>query len=305
MLDSYPSLSANWSYPTAIRFGPGRIKELPQALAAAGIERPLLVTDPGLVDLPITKTALDILGKANVKVVVFSKVDGNPTLRNLSAGLAAYRAGKHDGVIAFGGGSAMDIGKLVAFMAKQTRPVFDFEDREDWWTRADAAGIAPIVAVPTTSGTGSEVGRAAVVTDPSDNTKKIIFHPKMLPAVVIADPELTLDLPANITAWTGMDALSHCLEAYCSPFFHPMGEGIALEGLRLLKEWLPVAVEGRPQHRGARLRDGGLVDGRRLLPEGPRRHARHEPSRARRCAAPTTASPTRSSCLTCSSTTAR
>jgi alcohol dehydrogenase class IV len=137
----------------------------------------------------------------------------------------------------------MDIGKLVAFMAGQKRPVFDFEDREDWWTRADAAAIAPIVAVPTTAGTGSEVGRAAVVTDPADHTKKIIFHPKMLPAVVIADPQLTLDLPAKITAWTGMDALSHCLESWCSPFFHPLGEGIALEGLRLCKEWLPVAVE--------------------------------------------------------------
>ena len=175
-------------------------------------------------------------------VAVFSKVDGNPTLKNLDDGLAAYKAGGHDGVIAFGGGSGMDVGKLVAFMSGQKRPVFDFEDREDWWTRADAKGIAPIVAVPTTAGTGSEVGRAAVVTDPTDHTKKIIFHPLMLPKVVIADPELTLDLPAKITAWTGMDALSHCLESYCSPFFHPLGEGIALEGMRLVKEWLPVAV---------------------------------------------------------------
>jgi len=243
MLDVYPSLTANWSYPTAVRFGPGRIKELPQALEMAGITRPLFVTDPGLVNLPIVAKTLDLLRVAKIPVAVFSKVDGNPTLKNLDDGVAAYKAGGHDGVIAFGGGSAMDVAKLVAFQAGQTRPVFDFEDREDWWTRADAKAIAPSVAVPTTAGTGSEVGRAAVITDPADHTKKIIFHPLMLPKVVIADPELTLDLPAKITAWTGMDALSHCLESYCSPFFHPLGEGIALEGMRLCKEWLPVAVE--------------------------------------------------------------
>ena len=243
MLDQYPSLRANWSYPTAIRFGAGRIAELPEALKAAGIAKPLFVTDPGLVNLPIVARALDVLGKAQIKTAVFSKVDGNPTLQNLSDGLVAYRAGGHDGVIAFGGGSGMDIGKLIAFMSGQVRSVFDFEDREDWWTRADPSGIAPIVAVPTTAGTGSEVGRASVITDPSDHTKKIIFHPQILPKVVISDPELTLGLPANITAWTGMDALSHCLEAWCSPFFHPMGEGIALEGMRLVKEWLPVAVK--------------------------------------------------------------
>jgi alcohol dehydrogenase len=254
VIDQYPSLRANWSYPTAVRFGPGRIAELPAALAAAGISRPLLVTDPGLVDLPIVATARDILAKAKVPVAVFSKVDGNPTLQNLEDGIAAYKAGGHDGVIAFGGGSAMDIGKLIAFMSGQTRSVFDFEDREDWWTRANAVGIAPIVAVPTTAGTGSEVGRAAVVTDPGDHTKKIIFHPLMLAKVVIADPELTVGLPPKITAWTGMDALSHCLEAYCSPFFHPLGEGIALEGMRLVKEWLPVAV-----------RDGGNIQARAFM----------------------------------------
>jgi len=243
MLDNYPSLKANWSYPTSVRFGPGRIGELPDALKGAGISRPLLVTDPGLVGLPIVAKALGILKASGIPVSVFSDVNGNPTLKNLDDGLAAYKAGGHDGVIAFGGGSAMDIGKTIAFMAGQTRPVFDFEDREDWWTRADAKGIAPIVAVPTTAGTGSEVGRASVITDPADHTKKIIFHPLMLPKVVIADPELTLDLPAKITAWTGMDALSHNLEAWCSPFFHPLGEGIALEGTRLVKDWLPVAVE--------------------------------------------------------------
>jgi alcohol dehydrogenase class IV len=254
MLDNYASLKTNWSYPTAVKFGPGRIAELGDAVKSVGIARPLFVTDPGLVSLPIVAKALDVLKKAGLPVAVFSKVDGNPTLKNLDDGLAAYKAGGHDGVVAFGGGSAMDIGKTIAFMSGQTRSVFDFEDREDWWTRADAKGIAPIVAVPTTAGTGSEVGRATVVTDPSDHTKKIIFHPLMLPKVVISDPELTLDLPAKITAWTGMDALSHCLEAWCSPFFHPLGEGIALEGMRLVKEWLPVAVE-----------DGKRIEGRAFM----------------------------------------
>jgi alcohol dehydrogenase class IV len=243
VLDRYPSLTANWSYPTAIRFGPGRIAELGAAVTAAGISKPLFVTDPGLAGLEIVASALDAVKKDGVETAVFSRVDGNPTLKNLDDGISAYRTGGHDGVIAFGGGSAMDVGKLIAFMAGQSRPVFDFEDREDWWTRADADAIAPIVAVPTTAGTGSEVGRAAVITDPADHAKKIIFHPLMLPKIVIADPALTLDLPANITAWTGMDALSHSLEAWCSPMFHPLGEGIALEGIRLVKEWLSVAVE--------------------------------------------------------------
>lgn len=235
-------LISKWNYPTTVRFGAGRITELPDVLAATGIKRPLFVTDPGLAKLPVVASTLKILDDAKIPYGVFSEVRPNPVESNLTAGIAVFKKGKHDGVIAFGGGSAMDIGKLIAFMSGQSRAVFDFEDREDWWTRADATGIAPVVAVPTTAGTGSEVGRAAVITDPSDHTKKIIFHPLMLPKVVIADPELTLDLPAKITAWTGMDALSHALEAYCSPFFHPLGEGIALEAMRLVKEWLPVAV---------------------------------------------------------------
>jgi len=254
VLDHYPSLAANWSYPTAIRFGPGRIDELGEAVKAAGIARPLFVTDPCLSGLAIVAKAREVLKRANIPAGIFSEVDGNPTLKNLDDGVAVYRAGAHDGVVAFGGGSAMDVGKLIAFMAGQSRPVFDFEDREDWWTRADAERIAPVVAVPTTAGTGSEVGRAAVVTDPADHAKKIIFHPLMLPKAVIADPELTFELPARITAWTGMDALSHSLEAWCSPFFHPLGEGIALEGMRLVKEWLPVAVE-----------DGHNVEGRAFM----------------------------------------
>ena len=248
------SVKANWNYPTAIRFGAGRIAELPEALKSVGASRPLLVTDPGVAKLPAVARALDALRAAGLAADVFSDVKPNPIESNVAAGVAVFRAGRHDSVVAFGGGSALDVGKVIAFMAGQTRPMWDFEDIGDWWTRADPNGIAPIVAVPTTAGTGSEVGRAAVVTDPADHTKKIIFHPLMLPKVVIDDPELTFDLPAKITAWTGMDALSHCLEAWCSPFFHPLSEGVALEGMRLVKEWLPVAVK-----------DGRRIEGRAFM----------------------------------------
>ena len=230
------TLSANWSYPTAIRFGAGRVTELPAACADANIRRPLFVTDRGLASLPVTQAALDILEAGGLGHAAFNEVDANPTEINLDAGVAAYRAGDHDGVVAFGGGSALDLGKMVAFMAGQSRPVWDFEDVGDWWTRADADAIAPTVAVPTTAGTGSEVGRASVLTNSETRVKKIIFHPKVLPTVVIADPELTVGMPKPITAGTGMDALAHCLEAFCSPFYHPMGQGIALEGMRLVHE---------------------------------------------------------------------
>ena len=234
-------LVSKWNYPTTVRFGAGRIKELPEVLSAVGIARPLFVTDPGLAKLPVVAKTLKLLDEAKVPYGVFSEVKPNPVEANLTAGIEVYRKGKHDGVIAFGGGSALDLGKLVAFQAGQTRPVWDFEDVGDWWTRADADAIAPIIAVPTTAGTGSEVGRAAVVTNEETHTKKVIFHPKMLPAIVIADPELTAGMPPFITAGTGMDAFAHCLEAYCAPGYHPMADGIAVEGIRLVFENLPKA----------------------------------------------------------------
>jgi alcohol dehydrogenase class IV len=235
------SPTANWSYPTAIRFGAGRIAELADACTAAGIARPLLVTDAGLASLPITRTALGVLEDAGLKPGLFSDVQPNPTDVDLAKGIAVFRDGGHDGVVAFGGGSGLDLGKLIAFMHGQTRPVWDFEDIGDWWTRADADVIAPIVAVPTTAGTGSEFGRAGVVTNSETHVKKIIFHPKVLPTITICDPELTVGLPPAITAGTGMDAFAHSLEAYCSGFYHPMSQGIALEALRLIKENLPRA----------------------------------------------------------------
>ncbi|OZB17290.1 MAG: alcohol dehydrogenase [Rhodobacterales bacterium 34-62-10] len=251
------TLRANWSYPTPIRFGAGRICELAEACAAAGIRKPLLVTDKGLASLPITAATLDLMQAAGLGRAIFADVDPNPNEINLAAGVAAYTSGGHDGVIAFGGGSGLDLGKAVAFMAGQTRPVWDYEDIGDWWTRADPAAIAPIVAVPTTAGTGSEVGRASVLTNSVTHEKKIIFHPKILPSVVICDPELTVGMPKPITAGTGMDAFAHCLEAYCSPHFHPMSAGIALEGMRLVKDYLPRAyadgtdIEARGQMMAA------------------------------------------------------
>jgi alcohol dehydrogenase class IV len=234
--------TANWSYPTAIRFGPGRIKELADACRAAGITRPLLVTDAGLAKLPITTQALDLLKEAGLPVGLFSDVQSNPVESNVEAGIAMFRSGGHDGAVAFGGGSGLDTGKVIAFMAGQSRPLWDFEDIGDWWTRADPDKIAPVVAVPTTAGTGSEVGRAGVVTQEATHTKKVIFHPKMMPKVVICDPELTVGMPPSITMGTGMDALAHCLEAYCAPSYHPIAEGIAVEGMRLIFVNLPKAV---------------------------------------------------------------
>ena len=251
------NLRANWSYPTAIKFGAGRIAELAEQCRAVGIDRPLLVTDKALAALPITAQALDILEAAGLGRAVFSDVDPNPNEHNMAAGIAVYKAGGHDGVVCFGGGSALDLGKMIALMADQTVSVWDLEDIGDWWTRADASKIAPIIAVPTTAGTGSEVGRAGVLTNSATHKKKIIFHPKLMPSVTICDPELTVGMPRFITAGTGMDAFAHCLEAYCSPFFHPMSQGIALEGLRLVNEYLPRAyavptdIEARAQMMAA------------------------------------------------------
>ncbi|MBX4928749.1 iron-containing alcohol dehydrogenase [Rhizobium binae] len=238
---SSSNITANWSYPTSVKLGRGRIKELADACKSLGMKKPLLVTDRGLASMAITKNALDILEDAGLGRAIFAEVDPNPNEKNLDAGVRAFRDGGHDGVVAFGGGSGLDLGKCVAFMVGQTRPVWDFEDIGDWWTRASLEGIAPIVAVPTTAGTGSEVGRASVITNSETHVKKIIFHPKFLPGVVISDPELTVGMPKIITAGTGMDAFAHCLEAYSSPFYHPMSAGIALEGMRLVKEFLPRA----------------------------------------------------------------
>ena len=232
-------LKANWNYPTTVWAGPGRVAELPAACAALGIRRPLLVTDEGLRSAPMVVRAQSLVPGTGL----FADVRGNPVAANIEAGLAAYRAGGHDGVIAFGGGSALDAGKVIAFMSGQTRPLWDFEDVGDWWTRADRRGIAPIVAVPTTAGTGSEVGRAGVVINEATHQKKIIFHPQMMPGVVISDPELTVGLPAAITAATGIDAFVHCFEAYCAPGFHPLADGIALEGMRLIQTYLPKACD--------------------------------------------------------------
>lgn len=235
------SPTANWSYPTAIRFGAGRIAEIGEACRAAGMSKPLLVTDRGLKDMEITRRTLDLMEAAGLGSALFADVDPNPNDGNVEEGLRVYREGGFDGVIAFGGGSGLDLAKTLAFMAGQTRPLWDFEDIGDWWTRADPAGIHPIVAVPTTAGTGSEVGRASVITNSATHEKKIIFHPKMLPSVVICDPELTVGMPKFITAGTGLDAFAHCVEAFSSPHYHPMSQGIALEGMRLVIDNLPRA----------------------------------------------------------------
>ena len=241
MTDLRAPPTANWSYPTTIRFGTGRIAEIADACSTAGISRPLLVTDRGLADLPITQRTRALMVAGGLGDAMFADVDPNPNDINLASGVDAYLAGGHDGVIAFGGGSGLDLGKMVAFMAGQTRSVWDFEDIGDWWARANSNAIAPIIAVPTTAGTGSEVGRASVITNSASHVKKIIFHPKVLPTIVICDPELTVGMPDFITAGTGLDAFAHCVEAYSSPNYHPMSQGIALEGMRLVIDNLPRA----------------------------------------------------------------
>ncbi len=229
-----------WNYPSNILTGAGRIRDLPGACKALGMGAPLLVTDPGLAALPMVQECVQACQDAGLRIAVFSQVKGNPTGRNVLDGMAAFRNGSHDGVIAFGGGSGLDAAKAVALMANQRDglSLWSLEDIGDNWKNADAQAIAPIVAVPTTAGTGSEVGRASVITDEAEHVKRIIFHPGMVPATVILDPELCVGLPPAITAATGMDALSHCMEAWCSPLYHPMAEGIAVEGMRRIDLYL-------------------------------------------------------------------
>lgn len=236
-------VTANWGFPTDMKVGPGRLSELPEICRELGFERPLLVTDPGIKDLPMTGETLDALKNAGLPAALFADIRGNPNGANVDAGVAVFRAGNHDSVIAFGGGSALDAAKAIALMVGQERPIWDFEDVGDNWKRAHADSIAPCVAIPTTAGTGSEVGRASVITNDETHRKMIIFHPRMLPAAVILDPETTIGLPPQITAATGMDALSHCFEAWCAPGYHPMADGIALEGLRLIGTALPRAYD--------------------------------------------------------------
>ena len=245
------NLAGTWSYPTSVRFGAGRIRELGAAVKAAGMTRPLLVTDAGLARNPMVAQAMDGLVGDGVAATLFSDVQSNPIAANVEAGLKALKSGGHDGIVAFGGGSSLDAGKVIAFMAGQKRPMWDFEDIGDFWTRADTPGILPIIAVPTTAGTGSEVGRAGVITDAATHRKKVIFHPLMMPKTAICDPELTLGMPPGTTAGTGMDALAHCLEAYCGLAYHPLADGIAVEGMRLVKENLSTAY-----------RDGSNVEAR-------------------------------------------
>jgi alcohol dehydrogenase class IV len=236
------SLSANWNYPTNIKAGAGRVKELPGLCRDMGMQSPLLVTDPGLAELPVIAQVMDMLKAAKLSPGLYTAIKSNPNGENVEEGVSCYRDNGQDGVIAFGGGSALDAAKAIALMVGQDRPLWDFEDIGDNWTRVNVAGMAQVIALPTTAGTGSEVGRAAVITDRENHVKRIIFHPSMLPSQVILDPQLTVGLPASLTAATGMDALSHNLEALCSPFYHPMADGVAVEGISLVHRYLARAV---------------------------------------------------------------
>jgi len=231
-----------WNYPTAVRFGVGAINELPEACRALGMTNPLFVTDPVLGSLDVTQSVLQILKDSGLHHGVFSDIEANPVGGDVDKGVAQLRANGHDGVIAFGGGAALDVGKAIALMAHQSRPLWDFEDIGDYWTRVNEAAMVPCVAVPTTSGTGSEVGRCSVIVHAEEKRKAIIFHPKMLPPKVIADPALTVGLPTKVTAAVGMDALSHNLEALCAPGYHPQADGIAMEGIKLIHRSLLKAV---------------------------------------------------------------
>jgi alcohol dehydrogenase class IV len=235
------SARVNWGFPTDVWFGAGRVRDLPQAVRSLGAARPLLVTDRGLRDHPMIAAAVADLVADGLEVGLFADVKPNPTAANVEEGLRDLHAGRHDLVIAFGGGSGMDAAKAIALMARQTRPIWDFEDIGDHWTRVDPRAMVPVIAVPTTAGTGSELGRSSVITDVAGERKVIIFHPKMLPQLVVMDPQLTVGLSPQLTAATGMDALTHALEAFCAPSFHPMAEGLALQALSMIKTHLPRA----------------------------------------------------------------
>ena len=232
-----------WNYPTTIWVGENRCKDLNTACENLHIINPLFVTDKDLINLPMVKSIILHLKKKLHKLSLFSNFSGNPIGENVDEGVKVFNENKCDGIIAFGGGSGLDVGKAIAFMSGQSRPIWDFEDIGDYWTRADESKILPIIAVPTTAGTGSETGRASAIINKQTGIKKIIFHPKMLPSIVILDPVLTVDLSPRLTAATGMDALAHNLEAFCAPGFHPMADGIAIEGMKLIKESLLVAVK--------------------------------------------------------------
>ena len=236
-------MKTNWNYPTSMWVGENRIKDLPEACKNLNISSPLFVTDKDLINLDMTKNIIFEVRKKFSTLFIFSNFSGNPIGENVEEGVFEFKKNKCDGVIAFGGGSGLDVGKAIAFMSGQTRPIWDFEDVGDYWKRANEKNIAPIIAIPTTAGTGSETGRASAIINKESRVKKIIFHPKLLPSIVILDPVLTVDLSSRLTAATGMDALAHNLEAFCAPGFHPMADGIALEGMRLIKKSLLIAVK--------------------------------------------------------------
>jgi alcohol dehydrogenase class IV len=239
------SLTANWSIPTNVRFGVGRINELVKICQRQGFVRPLLVTDKDLLKLEMTQKLMADLKQAQFQFSVFSEVKSNPTEANVMAGVQSYKQGSCDSVIAMGGGSVLDAGKAIALMLDQALPLFSYEDRESNWRKVNEKNVAPVIAIPTTAGTGSEVGRASVIVDEFSHSKKIIFHPAMMPHTVICDPVLTQNMPKNLTAATGMDALVHNLEAFFAPGFHPLCDGVAVEGTRIICHFLPKAYQDK------------------------------------------------------------
>ena len=236
-------MKSKWNYPTTVWVGENRINDLSEACKNLNISKPLFVTDKDLVNLPFIKKIISEISKEFEKLKIFSNFTGNPVGENVDDGVKEFKTNNCDGVIAIGGGSALDVGKAIAFMSGQKRPIWDFEDIGDYWKRADEKNISSIIAIPTTAGTGSETGRASAIINKKTGIKKIIFHPKILPSIVILDPKLTVELSPRLTAATGMDALAHNLEAFCAPSFHPMADGIALEGIKLIKNSLTIAFK--------------------------------------------------------------